>query len=125
MWTKTSDDTAVHILLVVISLVIGLIVFFRVRRIAALSGPVRTGIGIGIAVIAVGVAVWTTTFELAEGTVKEFPTMLFGLGAIMLAREPRGVLYDMVNRQRLRQLEDIERREEEAALATELAGANR
>ena len=30
--------------------------------------------------------------------------MLFGLGAIGLAREPRGVLYDMVNRQRLRQL---------------------
>lgn len=125
MWTKTSDDTSVHILLVVISLVIGLIVALRIRRISALSRIARTWIAVGIAVVAVGVAIWTTTFNLPEGTVKEFPTMLFGLGAIMLAREPRGVLYDMVNRQRLRQLEDIERREEEAALETELAGTSR
>ena len=39
--------------------------------------------------------------------------MLFGLGAIGLAREPRGVLYDMVNRQRLRQFREAERRDEE------------
>ena len=46
--------------------------------------------------------------------------MLFGLGAIGLAREPRGVLYDMVNRQRLRQFREAERRDEEATLAAEL-----
>ena len=28
--------------------------------------------------------------------------MLFGLGAIGLSQEPRGVVYDIVNRQRLR-----------------------
>ena len=34
--------------------------------------------------------------------------MLFGLGAIGLVREPRGVLYDIVNRQRLRQFREAE-----------------
>jgi hypothetical protein len=119
MWTKMSDDTAVHVLLVVISLVIGLLVALRIRRIEALDRPVRIGIVVAIAVVAVAVAVWTTSLGLSERTVKEFPTMLFGLGAIMLAREPRGVLYDMVNRQRLRRLEDAERAEEEAELALE------
>ena len=40
--------------------------------------------------------------------------MLFGLGAIGLVSEPRGVVYDIVNRQRLRQFKDAERRDEEA-----------
>jgi len=30
------------------------------------------------------------------------PTLLFGLGAIALAREPRGIVYDVVNRHRER-----------------------
>jgi branched-chain amino acid transport system permease protein len=34
----------------------------------------------------------------------DVPTMLFGLGAIALAREPRGVIFDVVNRHRLRRL---------------------
>ena len=44
----------------------------------------------------------------------EVPTLLFGLGAIALVNEPRGVVYDIVNRQRLRQFRDAERRDEEA-----------
>jgi hypothetical protein len=54
------------------------------------------------------------------------PTLLFGLGAIALVNEPRGVVYDIVNRQRLRQFKEAERREEEAAaqaLVTAPAGA--
>ena len=74
-------------------------------------------------VVALVAVYWTTTFDLSTETVKEVPTMLFGLGAIMLAREPRGVLYDMVNRQRLRRFEDLERQEEQAALESDLTGA--
>jgi hypothetical protein len=48
--------------------------------------------------------------------------MLFGLGAILLAREPRGAIYNMVNRQRLLQIESAERREEEATVQAELQG---
>jgi len=54
--------------------------------------------------------------ELGESG-SEVPTMLFGLGAIALVNEPRGVVYDIVNRQRLRQFKDAERRQEEAELA--------
>ena len=49
----------------------------------------------------------------------EVPTMMFGLGAVGLAREPRGVIYDMVNRQRLGHLKDQEQKRE-----AELAGAS-
>jgi hypothetical protein len=51
--------------------------------------------------------------ELSEKT-KEVPTLLFGLGAVFLARQPRGVLFDVINRIRLRQLQR-ERRLAEAA----------
>ena len=122
MWTKTSDDTAVHVILALLTFAIGLILVFRMLRITSLQRPVRIALAVVVGVLAVGAIVWTTQLSLSEATVKEVPTMLFGLGAIGLAREPRGVLYDMVNRQRMRQLEETERREEEAELAAELAG---
>ena len=46
--------------------------------------------------------------------------MLFGLGAVALSREPRGVIYDIVNRQRLRQIHQAERRDEEQRLRDDL-----
>jgi len=46
------------------------------------------------------------------------PTLLFGLGAIFLARQPRGVLFDVMNRIRLRQLQR-DARAAEAELVTE------
>jgi len=52
--------------------------------------------------------------------------MLFGLGAIGLVSEPRGVVYDIVNRQRLRQFREAEQRDEAAMLAADdvaVAGA--
>jgi uncharacterized membrane protein YoaK (UPF0700 family) len=124
MWTKTSDDTAVHVVLVLIALVIGLRIAFALRRSESLQPPVRMALFVGVILVTAVGAYLTTTVNLSDTTVKEVPTMLFGLGAIMLAREPRGVLYDMVNRQRMRQLEDLERREEEAALGPDgqLAG---
>ena len=50
--------------------------------------------------------------------------MLFGLGAIGLAREPRGAVYDMVNRQRLRQFREANgaTRKHAARRMPELAG---
>jgi len=38
-------------------------------------------------------------------TWQEVPTLMFGLGAVFLARQPRGVLFDVMNRIRLRQLQ--------------------
>ena len=125
MWTKTSDDTAVHVILALLALVVGLLLVFRMLRLTSVQRPVRIALAVAVGVLAVGAAAWTVGLDLSEATVKEVPTMLFGLGAIGLAREPRGVLYDMVNRQRLRRLADTERNEEEAELAAEaeLAGA--
>jgi hypothetical protein len=50
----------------------------------------------------------------------EVPVMLFGLGAVALSREPRGAIYDIVNRQRLRQIHQAERRDEEQRLRDDL-----
>ena len=122
MWTKTSDDTAVHIILVVLALVIGLLTGLRMLRLETVEKPVRIVLASLCAVVAIGFAIFLGGLDLAETTVKEVPTMLFGLGAIMLAREPNGVIYNMVNRQRLRQLQDAERREEDALVQAELAG---
>jgi ABC-type branched-subunit amino acid transport system permease subunit len=73
-----------------------------------------------LAVVVVGIGV-VLDADLSHSA-HEVPTMMFGLGAIFLAREPRGVIYDMVNRQRLAQLQEQERRRE-AALATSEVGA--
>jgi branched-chain amino acid transport system permease protein len=45
------------------------------------------------------------------------PTLLFGLGAVFLARQPRGVLFDVMNRIRLRQLQREARLAEAAGSA--------
>ena len=122
MWTKMSDDTAVHIILVAISLVITLALVRRMLRLRSVQRPAGIALAVAVGALGAAVVVWTVGLDLSEQTVKEVPTMLFGLGAIGLAREPRGVLYDMVNRQRLRQLEETERREEQASLDAELTG---
>ena len=122
MWTKTSDDTAVHVILFALALVIGLLLVRRMLRLETVEKPMRIGLAVAIGVVAIGAAVFLGGLDLAETTVKEVPTMLFGLGAILLAREPRGAVYNMVNRQRLLQIEATERREEDAAVEAELAG---
>ena len=58
--------------------------------------------------------------EIDLGTAWDYiPTLLFGLGAVFLARQPRGVLFDVMNRIRLRQLQ----REARLAEAAEPAEA--
>jgi branched-chain amino acid transport system permease protein len=56
--------------------------------------------------------------EIDLGTAWDYiPTLLFGLGAVFLARQPRGVLFDVMNRIRLRQLQREARLAETAAPA--------
>ncbi len=60
--------------------------------------------------------------EIDLGTAWDYiPTLLFGLGAVFLARQPRGVLFDVMNRIRLRQLRRDARTAESAPLAQEAA----
>jgi branched-chain amino acid transport system permease protein len=77
---------------------------------------VRSIVGALIAGIIFVVAPQLVSLHLTEGWA-DVPTMLFGLGAIALAREPRGVLFDVVNHHRLRRLRRQTRREERAQRA--------
>jgi branched-subunit amino acid ABC-type transport system permease component len=63
-----------------------------------------------VALIVAG-AIVVLSADLSDSAL-DVPTMMFGLGAVFLARQPRGVIYDMVNRQRLMLLHDQERRRE-------------
>ena len=73
------------------------------------------GVGTLFFLIGVGINLLMTSWEFPFFLFRIlFP--LFGLGAIGLVSEPRGVIYDIVNRQRLRQFQDSERRDEETRL---------
>jgi hypothetical protein len=76
--------------------------------------PVAARVALALVAVSLGIlaSVQLAGLELGEAG-SEVPTLLFGLGAIALVNEPRGVVYDIVNRQRLRQFKDAERREEE------------
>jgi branched-chain amino acid transport system permease protein len=77
---------------------------------------VRSVVGALIAGIIFVVAPQLVSLYLSEGWT-DVPTMLFGLGAIALAREPRGVLFDVANQHRLRRLRRQTRRDERARSA--------
>src|SRR5207248_5767603 len=89
----------------------GLLIILRVLRIPTANRAIPIAISVAVAAVGVFAATQLAGLDLGEQTAL-VPTMLFGLGAIVLAREPRGVLYDMVNRQRLRQLRDLGGRDE-------------
>jgi hypothetical protein len=125
LWDNVSNNDAVSVILVLIALGAAGAIAFQVLKIGSL--PLGAKAGIGIVVVALGVlaAVELVGIDLGESSA-EVPTLLFGLGAIALVNEPRGVVYDIVNRQRLRQFKEAERRDEEAAaqaLVTATAGA--
>jgi hypothetical protein len=124
IWDNVTDEEAVSVILVAMVGAAALLLVLRVRRLAARNRVLPIVLSAVIAVIGVGVALLAVdqAQQLGEQTA-EVPTMLFGLGAIALAREPRGVLYDMVNRIRLRQMRDAERRDEEAMLVERRAPA--
>jgi branched-chain amino acid transport system permease protein len=77
---------------------------------------VRSVVGALIAGIIFVVAPQLVSLHLSDGWA-DVPTLLFGLGAIALAREPRGVIFDVVNQHRLRRLRRQTRREERARRA--------
>ena len=79
---------------------------------------VRSVVGAIIAgIVFVVIPQWVTLhysvfgiFTLSEGW-QDVPTLLFGLGAIALAREPRGVIFDVANRYRLRRMQRSAKRD--------------
>jgi branched-chain amino acid transport system permease protein len=119
MWNDLSNDDTVSVILVAIALAAALLVILRLLRMRTETRALPIALSVVVAIIGVVAATQLAGLELGDRAA-EVPTMLFGLGAIGLAREPRGVLYDMVNRQRLRRFRDAERRQEEAELSAEL-----
>ncbi|MBM3672208.1 MAG: hypothetical protein FJW86_08535 [Actinobacteria bacterium] len=89
-----------------------IVVFAMMGETARLIGSkaiyTARGALLGVGVLAVGITaivlLLPVEIELSEKA-KEVPTLLFGLGAVFLARQPRGVLFDVMNRIRLRQLQ--------------------
>jgi branched-chain amino acid transport system permease protein len=119
MWDNLSNDDTVSVILVAISLAAALLIILRLVRLQVANRAIPIAIAVVVGIIGVIVATQAAGLELGDRSA-EVPTMLFGLGAIGLAREPRGVLYDMVNRQRLRQFREAERRDEDAIISAEL-----
>jgi hypothetical protein len=103
-----------------------IVVFIMMGMTARLfgSGAIRSAKGVGLAVTlyVVGIALILVILpinvkeEIDLGDAWDYiPTLLFGLGAVFLARQPRGVLFDVMNRIRLRQLQREARRAEAEA----------
>jgi hypothetical protein len=119
IWDNVSKVDAVNVILVILSLALGLGLALKVARAEAIPPPAAIAIAIAIAAAGIVLAAQFVFggITIDEVTASEVVVMMFGLGAIVLAREPRGVVYDIVNRQRLRQMHDAERRDEEKILA--------
>ena len=88
-------------------------------RLACGAAAIKTPAGAAALVVLVavigGIIAMLLGLDLAE-SVGEVPTLLFGLGAIFLAGEPRGVLFNFVNSLRVRQMRHEARLAEDAAL---------
>ncbi len=119
MWDNMTNDDTVSVILVLVALAAALLIILRIIRMPVAQRAIPIAISVVVAILGVYLAVRAAGLELGDHTA-DVPTMLFGLGAIGLAREPRGVLYDMVNRQRLRQFREAERRQEDTAIQAEV-----
>ena len=115
IWDNVSNEDSVSTILVALGLGAAALIAMRVLRAPIPNRAVQIGIVLVIAALGVWAAFALAGLQLGESG-SEVPTMLFGLGAIGLVSEPRGVIYDIVNRQRLRQFQDSERRDEETHL---------
>jgi uncharacterized protein YacL len=125
IWDNVSSEDSVKVILATIGLVAALLIGVRVAKAPITNQPVRIGLLVVVAAIGVWLAFTLAGLDLGEAGTREVPTMLFGLGAIGLVNEPRGVVYDIVNRQRLRQFKSAEEHDEAQKLAADgaLAGA--
>jgi branched-chain amino acid transport system permease protein len=105
-----------------ISLILVLVLLFIAVGILGnlvVTRRIRTPIGAIVAAVVVVVAVIGTSQLLnvePDDSWVDVPTLIFGLGAVLLAREPRGVLFNIVNRIRLRGFQHETRRIEAASL---------
>jgi branched-chain amino acid transport system permease protein len=118
LWDNVSNDDAVSVILVLMALSAAGFLGLSVLKLESVALPIRIVAMVIIAVLGVVAADQLLGVELGEAGA-EIPTLLFGLGAIVLALEPRGVVYDLVNRQRLRQFRLAERRDEDAHAAVD------
>jgi hypothetical protein len=113
----------VKVILAALGAGVALIVVLRVAKAKIANPVVKFGL-VGVTVVlGVWLAVTLAGLDLGESGSREVPVMLFGLGAIGLVNEPRGVVYDIVNRQRLRQFKEAEERDEAEKLAADVAVA--
>ena len=125
IWDSVSNDDTVSVILVLLALGAAALVGRWVMTRPIANRPVQIGLLVVVVALGVWAAVAVAGIDLGESAA-EVPTMLFGLGAIGLVSEPRGVVYDIVNRQRLRQFREAEQRDEAAMLAADdvaVAGA--
>jgi branched-chain amino acid transport system permease protein len=120
IWENVPNDDAVSAILVALGLAAALLLGLRVARAPIGNRPVKIALVLVIAALGIWAAFALADLQLGESG-SEVPVMLFGLGAIGLVNEPRGVVYNIVNRQRLRQLKETERREEETELPPDRA----
>jgi len=105
-----------------LSLILVLVLLFTAFGILSnlvVTRRIRHPLGAIVAAVVVIVAVIGTSqlinVEVPDSWV-DVPTLLFGLGAVFLASEPRGALFNMINRIRLRGLQHETRRIEAASL---------
>ena len=101
--TPPTNKLSFILVIIVVFLMMGLIA--RLVGSKAIYQP--PGAVLAVAIFAAGataiVLLLPLDIELSD-TLQVLPTLLFGLGAIFLARQPRGVLFDVMNRIRLRQM---------------------
>ncbi len=117
IWDNVDADEAVSVILVLVGLGATALIASRVAKIHIANRGVRLALLLIVAALGIWAAVLLAGLDLGDSAA-DVPTMLFGLGAIGLVQEPRGVIYDIVNRQRLRHFATAEREEEEAIILT-------
>jgi hypothetical protein len=122
IWDNVDNADAVSTILVALGLAAAALVARSVWKAPITNRPVQIVLIAVVAALGVWAAVTLAGLDLGDSAA-DVPTMLFGLGAIGLVSEPRGVVYDIVNRQRLRQFREAEERDEAAMLAADVAPA--
>jgi signal transduction histidine kinase len=120
LWDNVSNDDAVSVILVLMAMSAAGLLAFRAVRAGVLPMAARAGAAVVLLAVGVWASVQLTGLDLGESAA-EVPTLLFGLGAIALVNEPRGVVYQIINRQRLRQFKQAEERDERERLAADAA----
>jgi ABC-type branched-subunit amino acid transport system permease subunit len=89
------------LVLIAVMIVAGLIVRLIITK--SIRTPIGAISGVMLLIGGIFIVRWLLDIEVSESWV-DVPTMLFGLGAIGLAREPQGLVADTINRFRLRRI---------------------